>query len=370
MDLSNRTRARQVVLPAAAVALSFTLLLFSQAWVQSVALDLPLDETRLLSTVLTRWLLFAAFTPLIALLASNRPIGQGWLPGRLFLQLVAAIGLAALHPVLTALIYTPLHVYPRADGIAEATERLLMAHWAGNLIVLLAISGIFHAVYHYQTLQARDRQTAALQMRLAEARLGVLRAQLNPHFLFNTLNVISSLALTGQREQVATALSRLADVLRSALDPQLPQEVTLARELSILDPYLELQGIRFGDRLSIRRDVAPDVLDALFPSMMLQPLVENALQHGLSKRPGPGTVTIRAHRRNGTLHVRVDDDGPGFTTAAGGKAGPGIGLLNTEARLQQLHAGASAFRFGNGSEGGAFVEIEVPFRSASSRESS
>lgn len=360
---SPARRALWVMGPAIAIALLFVLLFAGQAWLQSLTLGIPFAARRLWIALLTRWLLFAALTPVIALLVVKRPIAVDNLRSRALLHAALATGIAALHSVLTGVIYKGLHAYPAEDSLAEAIGRLLMAHSASNLIVILAISGAFHAIRHHQTVQARDRLAAALSARLVEARLEALRAQLNPHFLFNTLNAVSGLALSGRPEQVASTLSRLAEVLRISLDPNLPQEVPLARELEILEPYLELQRIRFGDRLIVDSDVATDTHAALFPSMMLQPLVENALQYGLARRPGPGRVTLSAQRHESMLRLRVEDDGPGFAPATRESTDHGIGLANTRARLAELHADAHAVTIGNNPAGGAFVQIDVPFRS-------
>src|SRR5262249_34230450 len=148
---------------------------------------------------------------------------------------------------------------------------------------------------------------AELRTRLAKARLDHLRAQLNPHFLFNTLNALSTLALTGERDQLVRTLSRLSDLLRVAIDRHLPQEIPVARELDLLECYLDIQRTRFGERLTIVPEIDAGVRDAMLPSMLLQPLVENAIQHGIESRPGPGRVTFTARREASRLRIRVED---------------------------------------------------------------
>jgi len=217
-------------------------------------------------------------------------------------------------------------------------------------------------------VREHDRLAASLKAWLVEARLDHLRAQLNPHFLFNTLNAVSTLALTGEREPVVATLSSLSTLLRVAFDRSLPQEIPLARELEILDQYLAVQRVRFGDRLTVVTTIADDAREAQLPSMMLQPLVENALHHGLERRPGPGRVTISARRAGGTLAVRVEDTGPGLAPAATGLR-PGIGLANTRARLVELYGDAQSLTIANAEGGGACVEVVIPFRSADDVES-
>jgi len=194
-----------------------------------------------------------------------------------------------------------------------------------------------------------------------------LRGQLNPHFLFNTLNAISTMALKGEQENVVRTLGYLGELLRVSLDDELPQEVPLSEELEFLDRYLDIQRTRFGDRLTIHRSIDPAVLDAMVPSMMLQPLVENAIVHGVAPVPGPGEVRIHASRRDGTLRLEVFDSGLGFPSATSPKVkSTGIGLANTRARLEQLYNGAHAMMLDNDNERGTRVAVEIPFRTAPS----
>lgn len=235
----------------------------------------------------------------------------------------------------------------------------------------------------------------------ADARLRALRAQLNPHFLFNTLNAISVLALKGEQESVVHTLSRLSDLLRLSLDEGLGQEVPLSKDLEIMDMYLDIQRVRFADRLTVRREIDDEVLDALVPSMIMQPLVENAVVHGISMRPGPGLVELRASRHDGRVRLEVRDSGPGFQGASAASAareidahagrdagatgrdagatgpagdrtdadprrrrssGNGIGLANTRARLEQLYGGNFTFECQDASAGGATVILSIPYR--------
>jgi two-component system LytT family sensor kinase len=187
--------------------------------------------------------------------------------------------------------------------------------------------------------------------------------QLQPHFLFNTLNAISVLAAKGERKQTVRLIERMSDLLRMSLE-NTSHTVPLVRELEFAQRYLDIEQVRFADRMTVRFDVAPDTLAAQVPSMVLQPLVENAVKHGLAKRSAAGRIEVRARRDDDTLELSVRDDGPGFAAEQpGGRTG--VGLSNTRARLEQLY-GADGFEMycGGGPGGGALVRITLPFRTA------
>ncbi|MGH9201745.1 MAG: sensor histidine kinase, partial [Vicinamibacterales bacterium] len=204
-----------------------------------------------------------------------------------------------------------------------------------------------------------------LDASLSEARLKVLQAQLEPHFLFNTLNAISVLALEGNHKAVVDTVGRLSDLLRASLSHDRPQEVSLARELELIEGYLGIQRVRFADRLSVTYDITPDVVDALVPTMILQPIVENTVIHGISARTDTCSVTILASRHEGALRLEVRDTGPGFRSGLQLQRGQGIGLVNTRARLQQLYGDDQRIELFDARDSGACVVITIPFRQAS-----
>jgi two-component system LytT family sensor kinase len=206
-----------------------------------------------------------------------------------------------------------------------------------DLMVYFAILGSGIARDYFLRYQARLAETMALQAQLAQARLDVLRTQLNPHFLFNTLNAVSALVERDPRG-ARRMIARLSDLLRYTLEESTEQEVPLHRELDLLGEYIELMQIRFQDRLTVRIDVADEVRNALVPNLILQPLVENAMKHGIGRITGAGTIVLTARREGEALVVTVTDNGPG---PGGGAAG--VGLTNTNARLRQMYgAGANA----------------------------
>ena len=235
-------------------------------------------------------------------------------------------------------------------------------NFAINFLTYCAIVGATYGVRLYSEARRRELTAAQLEVSLAAARLEALRAQLNPHFLFNTLNAISVLALKGQHAAVTDTLARLGDLLRVSLDDTRPHQVPLSDEVEFLGGYLEILQLRFGDRMVVNQSIETDTLGALVPCMILQPVVENAIVHGISSRPGEGRIAIGAWRIQDQLVLQVSDNGPGF--GASTARGHGIGLRNTRARLEQIYGPAHQLELIDGAEGGAIVRIAIPFVTA------
>jgi two-component system, LytTR family, sensor kinase len=235
----------------------------------------------------------------------------------------------------------------------------IVAYW-----VVLSVQSAFRNYARFQErAQAAlrsDLRLSQLETQVAQARLGALKAQLQPHFLFNTLNAIVVLVRQQKGQQAEETLARFSDLLRAVLANMEAQEVTLSRELEYLRLYLSIEQVRFSDRLRVEIHVDPELLDAAVPHMGLQPIVENAIRHGIGQRATAGTIEIRAQRVGDALHVSVRDDGPGFG-AAGAGGGLGLGLANTRARLKQLYGDVSDLRTESAPGGGALVTMIVPF---------
>ena len=185
---------------------------------------------------------------------------------------------------------------------------------------------------------------------------------MNPHFLFNTLNAISVLVRKNENKSATHMLSGLSDLFRYALDNKGKQLVTLNEELDFIKRYLEIERIRFEDRLRLEIDVAPELLGALVPNLALQPLVENAIRHGIAKRAHAGLVQIEAKRSSDRLYITIRDDGPGLPQAAIPPEKMGLGLKNTIARLKQLYGSSYELEFDDASTGGCVVTLTVPYR--------
>lgn len=216
-----------------------------------------------------------------------------------------------------------------------------------------------HAFAYYRKFHEREVRAAELETHLTEARLQALQMQLNPHFLFNTLNAISSL-MHKDVEEADRMIVHLSDLLRYALDSTEAQEVPLRQELDFLDRYLQIQQARFGDRLAVRREISDETLDAHVPNLVLQPLVENAIEHGIAPHARPGEIVLRARRRDDRLELEVQDNGAGLP--ADKPLVDGIGLSNTRARLLQLYGPAHELQLTNGGGGGLVVRIRIPWQ--------
>lgn len=230
-------------------------------------------------------------------------------------------------------------------------------------LVYWTIVGLVHTLSYYRLYRDREVRAAQLETRLARTQLQVLRAQLQPHFLFNTLNSISAL-MHRDVEAADRMVTRLGDLLRLSLTHTERQEVSLRQELEFLERYLDIQRTRFRDRLTVTVTPDPEALDALVPSLVLQPIVENAIRYAIEPRAGPGRVDIRAGLEEDLLVIEVADDGPGLPAKEGasGNGGCGIGLANTRARLEQLYGDAHRFTLGRRVPSGLVVRIEIPFR--------
>ncbi|HTH48963.1 MAG TPA: histidine kinase [Candidatus Limnocylindria bacterium] len=228
-----------------------------------------------------------------------------------------------------------------------------------NLPIYWIIVSVAHALLFYRRSQERERKALELAAGLAQAKLQALRMQLQPHFLFNTLNAISTLVHRDARA-ADEMIGNLSDFLRLTLETADQQEIPLRQELEFLDHYLAIEQVRFGDRLEVIRDLTPEVFPALVPSLILQPLVENAIRHGLEPNRQAGRLVISASRDGGVLRLAVRDNGVGLKAASGRE---GIGLANTRARLFELYGGAARLDLKGGPEGGLAVEITLPLHS-------
>ncbi|WP_338868970.1 sensor histidine kinase [Myxococcus stipitatus] len=227
-----------------------------------------------------------------------------------------------------------------------------------NPFIYLLTLGLAHGLYFAEQLRLKDTQ-------LARAQLHVLKAQLHPHFLFNTLNSISALVNKDPRGS-ERMIARLSDLLRGTLDAAAREEVPLRDELRTLQLYLDIQGVRFTDRLQVKHEIDQDTLGAQVPYLLLQPLVENAIQHGIAPRSAPGTVTVSARRDGPELVLEVRDDGVGLRPGTAAKtSGGGKGLWITRERLVQLYGPAHKLELKGREEGGALVSLTIPFRTES-----
>jgi LytS/YehU family sensor histidine kinase len=242
----------------------------------------------------------------------------------------------------------------------KAFHILFTAHSSFYMLNYWGILAVSHTLDYYRKYRERELRTSQLEARLAQAQLQVLKMQLHPHFLFNTLNAISAL-MHRDVEIADRMIARLGELLRLTLASAGAQEVPLKQELDFIKPYLEIEQARLGPRLQVITQIEPATLTALVPNLILQPLVENAVRHGIAPRAKAGRIEIRAYRAGDQLHLEVWDDGPGLTQAPPVNLKGGIGLANTRARLQQLYGPAHRFDLRNGDSRGLVVTLEIPF---------
>jgi two-component system LytT family sensor kinase len=228
-----------------------------------------------------------------------------------------------------------------------------------QLITYATILAICHVIDSRRKLRIREMEAAQLSAQLAKAQLDALRHQLEPHFLFNTLNTIAGLIREGRDGAAVTMIAGLSDLLRRVLDDSNRQEISFGEELEFLENYLEIQKMRFADRLQIMMDVPRELYPAQVPSLMLQPIVENAIQHGICKRVNGGAIRIVARNLQGMLTVSVHNDGPGMN---GDEANGGIGLSNVRSRLQSLYGSSGLLSIKDHLMGGVEVVLSVPYR--------
>jgi hypothetical protein len=231
----------------------------------------------------------------------------------------------------------------------------------GSFYIMLCWSGLYFGIKYYRQLQQQTEQTLKATAIAHQAQLKMLRYQLNPHFLFNTLNAISTLILDGANETANLAVSRLSDFLRYTLDNDPMKRVTLGSELRAIDLYLEIEKVRFGDRLVIEKEFEPQALEALVPSLILQPLIENAIKYAVTPREEGGSIRVSALLQNDMLVIQLADDGPGLGNGGSGHKSCGVGLKNTRERLAQFYGEQQAFTLGPNEPHGLVITINIPY---------
>ena len=305
------------------------------------------------------WALWALAAPLVAAIARSVP--RRSLVLQVGLLLLAGAALAAL---LTSIEYSVQRLLIDESLFGQpvlATLRKQLPWWLPNgLLVYAGLVGVTYATDLQRRYREREMAASRLGGQLARAELHALRMQLNPHFLFNTMNSIAMLVRHDEKEEAVRTIAGLSDLLRTLLEEERPHEVSLREELDFLRRYLEIERIRFQDRLEVDITADNGVLDAQVPTLVLQPLVENAIRHGIARRTAAGRLAVSATRMGDRLVLKVTDDGPGLNGWHPG-AGMGVGLRNTQARLQQLYGSQQRLELQDGSSEGSVATIELPF---------
>jgi len=300
-------------------------------------------------------LIFALSTPLVLLLARRyRVERQTWrraVPVHLLASVTICAAWAAFHIILDNYFSGTL-----AKFKWSSLPRIIFVNLDRELLVYWIIVVISHAADYYQRYREGE-------LRASQAQLQALKMQLHPHFLFNALHSISSL-VHSDPDAADKMIARLGDFLRLTLDSSAAQEVPLRQELEFLNCYLDIERTRFRDRLTTQIEADPQLLDCVVPNLILQPIVENAIRHGVSQRAAHGHVEVRASRAGQALRLEVRDNGRGLPEGAEAcrakQGGGGVGLANTRARLQQLYGGSYRFELSNAPAGGVVVTLELP----------
>lgn len=336
----------------------------------------PMTFTSVLGLELSQILTYAPLTPFVFALAIGFPIQRGNWIRRSLLHLSFALAFSIVHSILRGI--TPYAAWDAraggfVSGIWNSQAHIFEIKWKLFRSLLLSnvvddITGTYvpivlvgHAVSYYRKFRNRTLHSAKLETQLAKSHLQALKSHLQPHFLFNTLHSISALMLTDVKA-ADKMMARLSDLLRMTLASSGTQITCLSRELEFVAGYLEIEKVRLGERLNVVFEVAPETLDAQIPSLLLQPLVENAIRHGISRLSSGGNLWITASHDGGDLCLRVRDNGPGLVQSADVSTGTGLGLRTTRERLQTLYGNAQSFEVRDTPNGGAEVCVRLPFR--------
>ena len=303
------------------------------------------------------WLLWVPLMPLAVALARRVPLtGPRWMRAAA-LHLGAALLFSSVHLLVEGVIY--FHSVPKGTiaSLPQLWRSFFGAYLLLDVVTYCVIAGGCTAADFYRRLRDAELQQTRLRLGLAEARMQALRAELHPHFFFNALNSVSGLVRRNENDAAVRMLARLGELLQVTLDHGREPEISLREELQLLERYLDIERVRFGDRLTIGVAHPETASDALVPTFILQPLVENAIRHGISRRKGPARIDIHAERQGDALFLAVRDTGAGLS------ANPreGIGLSNTRARLAELYGSSATLSLENGPEGGAQVRIKLPY---------
>jgi sensor histidine kinase YesM len=314
------------------------------------------------------WMLL---TPAVLWLGRRFPFEREHWVRRILTHLALALAVALIQLTIESAILHQIGIFPAIMPTFAATFAflLIIAFHQAFLMYWMLLAVQYGFLWYRKYVEGKqaalrlELRSAQLESQLTRAHLSALNMQLQPHFLFNTLNAIMVLVRQQKNREAEEMLGGLSDLLRCVLDDVDAQEVSLGRELEYVRLYLAIEQVRFQDRMSVEMAVDPDVIDAAVPHMVLQPIVENAIRHGIGGSSAAGKIRIAARRVNDALEMKVQDDGPGLAAANAGQT-RGIGLTNTRARLQQLFGEAASLTVENDEQRGVIATIVLPFRPA------
>ena len=318
---------------------------------------------RLLVLNLVYWYIPALLAPIIMAFALRHPVDRHRWPRQLALHVTAALSYSVVHTAVMMAVRLLLLMGQELPADFPGWRNYALLSYLTQLdwllMTYLFLIGVAYALAYRHESEARALNTSQLETRLVEAQLQALQRQLHPHFLFNTLNTVSGLIRTDP-DGADRMIDRLGDLLRMTLHKSGIQEVSLKEELDVLGKYVEIERTRFGNRLNVEMNVQPETLDAQVPNLVLQPLVENAIRHGVAPNARPGWIAVHAERDNHELVLQVLDNGDGLPPERLMALNRGVGLENTRARLAHLYRDRFEFTFSN-LERGFCVTIRIPF---------
>ncbi len=355
---------------AAVIWMSFALIHCAQSYVLARATAREWTLAGGLVSSLPWWTSWLVLTPLIAFLAERYPFttGRHWRSFGSHALFGAMVSLAQVVAVGAVFWYTVGRHAGVASSAVNQMQRYFGNFFLESIVTYAATAGVFIAIDFARAVRdesverARlEARAAALESSVAQARLDALSMQMNPHFLFNTLSAISGLVAQDRRGEAREVIQRLGELLRQTLGAGSGPFTGVAREAALLDDYLYIQRIRFSDRLGVAVSIDDGSRDCLIPSMLLQPLVENAIRHGVEPLEGKGQVDVTVRRDNGAIRIRIADTGKGFALGPDGRPlREGIGIANTRERLEHIYGGAASLVLRNGDDGGAEVIVTLP----------
>lgn len=324
----------------------------------------PVSFWRVFANDLIGWSFWILATPIVLWLGRRLPVERGQLARVLPVHMVACILISICHSAFATFVNLKIQPFgpPRTSrSFWESFAGRGVSQFHLDLLIYATTLGLSYAVSYYFRYREREFRASQLETQLAQAQLQTLKMQLQPHFLFNTLNGIAGLVRDSKNKAAVDMLAGLSDLLRYTLENAGKQEVPLKEELEFLELYLDIQQMRFSDRMKVEMRIEAETLDALVPNLILQPLAENAIRHGISPRATGGVVGITAQRDDGLLRIRIYDDGLGLKNSGSATRIEGVGLTNTRARLSQLYGDGQKFTLRQRETGGAEAELVIPF---------
>jgi two-component sensor histidine kinase len=319
----------------------------------------PMPVWRAFVSEAPQWYGLAILSPIVIRLGERFPLRRPLRVSNILVHAAASLIVSALVATGDAVVNS--YTRPSRLGILLSARSWFLSGLPAMTLAYFAIIGVSYALRSTARLRERERQAAQLETQLREAQLGALRMQLQPHFLFNSLNAIMALVRDRDTERAVQALSLLSDVLRATVNSANAHETTLAQELDFLTRYLEIERVRFGDRLRVTMDVPHQLHDALVPTFLLQPFVENSLKHGILRERAGNEITVSARAVADALAITVADDGRGLP--ASGESAAGVGITNARSRLEHMYGPKARLSVRNAEQArGTVVDISIPLR--------